>query len=361
MAKFKRFPVIAGVTALLLLVVLPGGGLIYYQTSAGEGCARCHEIRPSFDMWTNSTHRSIPCADCHGGPLTLDAGFHANNLRRVVRHVRDEVPAQILVMSWRDIERITNKCRECHQQEYAAWRTGPHSTTYADIFLDKEHNAKRLLMDDCLRCHGMHFPGSIEDLVTPLATQGPWKLLAPEIARQPAIPCIACHQVHRHGAPLGPRAQRKSRPPAVTEEIARPSLALFDRRTKVHLAVAGMPVPEVFEGERKVKVSPDQRQALCYQCHAPEPGAQAGSGDDRTGLGVHEGISCLACHQTHSQNTRASCAGCHPRWSNCGLDVETMDTTFKDPNSRHNIHTVKCADCHPKGIPPKRQQAQAGR
>ena len=102
-----------------------------------------------------------------------------------------------------------------------------------------------------------------------------------------------------------------------------------------------------------MRISPDQRQALCYQCHAPLASAQVGSGDDRTPLGVHEGISCLGCHQKHSQNTRQSCAGCHPRLSNCGLDVEKMDTTFANLKSPHNIHTVKCIDCHPKGVPKK--------
>jgi hypothetical protein len=31
-----------------------------------------------------------------------------------------------------------------------------------------------------------------------------------------------------------------------------------------------------------------------------------------------------------------------------------MDTTFKNPKSLHNIHTVKCIDCHTKGVPRKR-------
>ncbi len=33
-----------------------------------------------------------------------------------------------------------------------------------------------------------------------------------------------------------------------------------------------------------------------------------------------------------------------------------MDTTFLSATSKHNIHWVKCADCHPKGIPKKRAQ-----
>ena len=38
----------------------------------------------------------------------------------------------------------------------------------------------------------------------------------------------------------------------------------------------------------------------------------------------------------------------------CGLNVETMDTTFKSAKSPHNIHFVKCIDCHTKGIPKKK-------
>jgi hypothetical protein len=40
--------------------------------------------------------------------------------------------------------------------------------------------------------------------------------------------------------------------------------------------------------------------------------------------------------------------------SNCGLDVEKMDTTFASKNSKHNVHWVKCADCHTKGVPKKK-------
>ena len=108
-----------------------------------------------------------------------------------------------------------------------------------------------------------------------------------------------------------------------------------------------------------MRIAPDARQATCYQCHAPDHTFQAGSGDDRTCVGVHEGLSCLACHTGHDQDARASCALCHPRLSNCGLDVETMDTTFKSSTSGHNIHFVKCEDCHPKGVPKRRQRTAA--
>jgi c(7)-type cytochrome triheme protein len=142
------------------------------------------------------------------------------------------------------------------------------------------------------------------------------------------------------------------------QEIMRPSVGLFDRRTQLNISAKDLPIPAMFDGARLVKMSPDRRQSLCYQCHAALANMQIGTGDDRTPMGVHEGLSCLACHQKHGQFTRQSCADCHPRLSNCGIDVEKMDTTFLNPKSKHNVHWVKCADCHPKGVPKKKVAAE---
>jgi hypothetical protein len=247
------------------------------------------------------------------------------------------------------------RCENCHRNEAAAWRAGPHAVAYETLFLDPKHNRERQLMDDCLRCHGMHFEGSISDLVTPIDHKGPWKLKDPARAKRPAIPCLTCHSIHQTGRPQPPRdRQRVSRK---GEDVLRPSLGLFDRRSLRTISLRNLPLPRVLDGERPVKMSPDPRQALCYQCHAPLAHPQVGSGDDRTPMGVHEGLSCAACHERHKQTTRASCANCHPRLSNCNRDVETMDTTFFDPKSKHNVHWVKCADCHPKGVPPRKARA----
>jgi hypothetical protein len=330
----KRLWIVPVVLAAVALLAVPAADL-YYKSSWGGGCARCHEIGPQYDAWQHSAHRTINCVECH-------ASSTATNVRRVATHLRGEVPAQVHLRA-EDVVAMLPRCRKCHQQEFAQWSTGPHSMTYAKAFFDKEHNRKQPLMDDCLRCHGMHFDGGIGEIIK-------------QPGSRPAIPCLSCHAVHRQGAPLiKPDLRVGSR-----QEIARPSLGFFDRRTRVHVAAAALPIPVVYDRDRRVKMSPDPRQSICYQCHAPESAMQAGTGDDRTPLGVHEGLSCLACHQKHGQATRQSCADCHPRLSNCGLDVEKMDTTFRDPKSAHNVHTVKCLDCHPKGPPPKRVVKDAG-
>ena len=340
----RRAPILWG--AATIVVVLGLGSIPamdhYYRASAGEGCARCHEIRFQMEEWQHSSHRNIACLDCHQSST-------ATNVRRVVHHLRGEAPEQIR-LGLNDVVKLAERCRSCHQQEFAQWKSGPHSTTYARIFTDPVHNHKRRLMDDCLRCHGMHFPGGIKEVVQPISTEGPWRLVDPKLTATAAIPCLACHSIHRAGEPMRKSDSRLG----PKQEVVRPSVALMDRRSQMHLSVQTLPIPVVMDGSRPVKMSPDRRQALCYQCHAPEASRLAGSGDDRTPMGVHEGLSCLACHQKHGMTTRASCAECHPRLSNCGLDVEKMDTTFLSPKSRHNIHTMRCADCHPSGIPVKR-------
>jgi len=350
---YRRLSFALAILAVAVLV-LPAASL-HYNYSGGRSCARCHEIWQPYTDWLTSTHRNVPCSACHGDVFTLEAGFHLKNIHRLLAHLRGEVPEQVRLKT-EDALRVGERCRKCHQQEYADWAAGPHGATYSEIFLDKNHNRQRRLMDDCLRCHAMHFEGGIGDLVTPVDTKGPWRLRDPRLADQPVIPCLSCHQMHRQGPPLV-RPAFKPLNPGPSQEIVRPSLALFDRRELDYIAVGRLPLPEMRDGERPVKISPDRRQALCYQCHAPLSSMEVGSGDDRTTIGVHEGLSCLACHETHGQKTRASCANCHPRLSNCGLDVEKMDTTFKSIKSPHNIHSVKCVDCHPKGVPEKRPRS----
>ena len=346
-----KFVWTAAPVLVALLLLLPVSS-VYYTATGGEGCAGCHEIRASYELWRQSTHRSVSCAACHGSSFTSGPSFHAANARRLMKHTEGDVPEQVQLKGL-DVVRMLERCKSCHRQEFADWQAGPHGSAFSKIFLDQKHNRQRLLMDDCLRCHGSYFDGGIRQLVTPIDTRGPWQFVDAEWANQPAIPCLTCHEMHRRGEPLHQPLQARPRP-AVGEAIQRPSLALFDRREQMNVAATDLPLPTMRDKDRPVRMSPDTRQALCYQCHAPLATRQVGSGDDRTGIGVHEGISCLACHEKHGETTRASCATCHPRLSNCGIDVEKMDTTFASAQSKHNIHFVKCGDCHTKGVPKKR-------
>lgn len=339
--------------AMLSLIVLIAlsfpGASVYYAARDGRSCARCHEIRPAYHAWAESTHRNVSCKECHGSLLTLDVGFHMNNLNQLITHLRGEAPSRVAI-SERNVARLMEACKRCHAQEYAQWEAGPHSVTYADIFLDETHNRARLLDDACTRCHGMFYDGPIYRLVTPIDVEGPWSLVNERLATQPTIPCMACHQIHAHGEPLALRKESS----AGQDEIHRPSLAFYDLRSQTHFGASDLPLPDMVDGdiELTLAISPDPRQGLCYQCHAPLTTFHALSGDDRTPVGVHQGVSCLACHQKHGQETRASCAACHPAYSNCGLDVIELAERFAQLTTPSpNFHSMRCVDCHTEGIP----------
>jgi cytochrome c554/c'-like protein len=355
----KRDWIVGGIVAgALVLLAVAGnyGSALYYAAGHGAGCADCHEMAMTVSALHGSPHSNAQCTDCH------EASVGAK-LRHIRAHLRGRSDETIRLRE-DDVRTMITNCRRCHQQEYASWHAGAHAASYGEIFTNAGHNAKRRLADDCFRCHGMYFEGGMRDLVAQNDPRGPWRLTRPELANEPAIPCLACHWVHREG-PMETRQKGQASAPAI-----RDSLAFYDRREEMHFRAASLALPQLYDGPRPIKVSPDPRQGVCYQCHAPRQpetetlaaknnwGPQAGSGDDRTPKGVHEGLSCMACHGGHNEDARASCANCHPAMSHCGLAVEKMDTTFADRKSAHNIHWVKCADCHQHGIPkPKTQSA----
>ena len=224
---------------------------------------------------------------------------------------------------------------------------------YSEVFLNTAHNKAEPIYEDCLRCHGMFFDkGTVHDIVEPLDTAGPWKLKNANLLARPAIPCFSCHQVHQSGNP------------GIRQNLETPSNLHYTRKKEIHTSFYyrrdSMYFPAVMltlQGinfqSKPVKISTDPNQSLCMQCHSPNAFNMGGTGDDRTPRGVHEGISCLACHDSHSNSAIASCTTCHPAISNCKLDVKKMNTTYFDRSSKNNIHFVGCTDCHTKGRPAK--------
>jgi hypothetical protein len=332
--RWSRLFLGLGLYCVVFLVTCAIGGLGYFHFgNPQDTCASCHEMTGVHSNWQASTHRTVHCRDCHGGSLTLDVHALEAHVDRFVRHfTRDPLkPARLLE---KHVLGLHESCGKCHPQAYADWQASRHSATYPRFFLDPKRNGTEPPANDCLRCHGMFFQGDIANLVTRSDSTGLWSLKDPGKAAQPAIPCLACHQVHV---------------PAAATPIAN----FYDHRERAHFPANLLPVASIFQGERAVKVSRDPRQRACLLCHAPDATHQLATADDRTPAGVHEGLSCRDCHWGHDNSAKASCNACHPADSHCGIEVQKMDTTFLSTASKHNVHTVACTDCHPQGIPQK--------
>lgn len=342
----KRRPVRTVVIVLIIFLGLSGAGVLgYFQFAPPEKtCLSCHEIQPAYELWKVSAHQQVACKACHGGSLT--AGIHGlvENAQRAIGHFRGAPDPEEIRLTERQVIRMQRQCRNCHAEAFAQWKAGGHAATYAQIFLDEIHNSVEQLNDDCLRCHGLFFAGSIDDLVTPISTEGPWHLLPSSRTDWPTMPCLACHEIHAEAvAPVGETAN--------SHHPIRAKVDFYDRHEKRHFSAAVLPDAHITLNGEPIRNSSDPRQRVCLQCHAPESSEHAGTSDDKTPRGVHEALSCLACHQAHSNDARGSCALCHPAMSNCGLDVTQMDTSYASSDSQHDIHFVACEDCHTEGVP----------
>ena len=335
---------------LVILVVIFSSFYTYWSVSSPDKtCLSCHEINNSYQIWLSSSHRNISCTECHG--TALSSGFHSlkEKFNMVRTHFQEETIEEIRLSEEQILESMES-CVRCHQSEYSGWLAGGHSATYESIFLNENQNTKYRPYSDCLRCHGMYFEGDISDLIDPVDNKGPWHLNDTAKSKDPVIPCMACHAMHFRGNVATrqdyafPERMEYNRPSWIS------SVSFYYRQEKLNFHSSLLQIPEINAEGTLLKVSDDQRQRICIQCHAPDVYHQSGTNDDRTPRGVHEGLSCLACHSTHSQDTKNSCKICHPVLSNCGLDVEKMNTTYSNIDSPNDIHFVTCFDCHQKNM-----------
>jgi hypothetical protein len=344
---------ITGSSVILLIVVLIASYSRWNAASPTKTCASCHEISRSVDLWSGSTHRNIACKECHG--TALSEGLHSVHEKGVMvfNHI-GKVRTDNIRISEVQLMDVMKRCEGCHQTEFAKWNSGGHAMNYSEVFLNSGHNKAEPVYEDCLRCHGMFYDkGTVSDIVEPLDTTGPWKLKNVRLADRPAIPCFACHQVHQAGQP-GTRHSLETPGLLHYSRLKETYTSFYYRRDSNYFPVALLRSQEINYQSVPLKVSQDPDQVLCIQCHSPNAFNMDGTDDDRTPRGVHEGISCLACHDSHSNSAVASCKNCHPAISNCKLDVEKMNTSYKDKSSKNNIHFVGCTDCHLKGRPIKR-------
>ncbi|MBN1996616.1 NapC/NirT family cytochrome c [candidate division KSB1 bacterium] len=348
--KIKRRKTIT-VIVFIVILVLSTGYSGWNAAHPRRSCASCHEISPSVETSLTSAHRSITCSQCHG--TALSSGIHSltEKMDMLFTHVSGrEKSSQDIRMSESQIVEIMERCRQCHQIQYADWKAGGHSATYAHIFLDSTHNRTERPYWDCFRCHGMFYEGTIYDLMEPVDNKGPWKLKNPAQANVPVMPCLSCHQIHSKNEPRQP-AMAHDHPRNIFYERDQRNIpfGLNVRADRMFLRADYFIVPGIFKDGKKVNTPAEYDYRLCVQCHSPNYTHEAGTEDDRTPTGVHEGLTCYSCHAAHSNNARESCGACHPAVSNCGLDVTAMNTSYISADSPNNIHSVACNDCHPKG------------
>ena len=144
---------------------------------------------------------------------------------------------------------MSEQCRNCHRQEFAAWQSGPHSANYTRIFLEKKHNAENMLIDDCLRCHGDTSKAALpawcpgESNGTVAAWRNPDLPTRPRCRAWRAIRCTGRGSQCR-------RPERKGGSPGDAGDRTPVAGFLRSANAESHVPVAELPVPTIVEGAR---------------------------------------------------------------------------------------------------------------
>lgn len=302
------------------VVVLITGGLligltsykVYTSLDPNMTCAQCHEITPACRTWQSSAHSDVRCIDCHGTALSDGISGLKEKLGMIYSHYVGEKTNEDIYLTEEQVLAVTARCAVCHQAEYANWETGAHSTTYRDIFMDKEHNQMEKPYWDCFRCHGMHYDGTIYDLMSLDGSVDKWYIKDSVQAVRPTITCLSCHQIHAE-SPQKKAYQVKSKEERLSlmERTKRPVTALYMRSDKRHLPADKLFQATMFDKDSLVQVTDDPNAWLCMQCHAPNNRREVGSSDDKTPIGMFEGRSCLECHDPHSNQLKNNYRNVH--------------------------------------------------
>ena len=151
-------------TAVLLLGLVAGalalGAAAVPLTNHPRFCATCHNIRPSYDSWLSSTHKTVTCVDCHVRPGVQ--GFLHDKVRAGLKDVAiyffgtptDAHNLQATVAS--------SVCQGCHQailrvSEIAVRDLPPPVKDVGLVMSHRQHMeafAKRGQGEGCTACHG---------------------------------------------------------------------------------------------------------------------------------------------------------------------------------------------------------------
>ncbi|MBN2273715.1 MAG: NapC/NirT family cytochrome c [Bacteroidales bacterium] len=341
----KRF-FISLLVLITILVFLQTGYIIWNTADPSKTCASCHEIRPSYDKWASSAHRASDCKTCHGTALSKGMRSIKDISGRILRHFSHDSLTEVR-LNEKQVGKMVDLCAECHQNEFSKWLTGGHSMRFTDVFLNQSQNKKVLPDQQCLHCHGMFYEGPVDELVSPVDTTGPWHIVSSMHEVRYAMPCLACHSIHTPGLTRISPDYANPEQKAYNLPATYPKAGFYDNITKRYFRADELSPVHTLQEDTTLLVSEDPLMRICFQCHTPDASHHARTVDDHLPAGVHEGLSCTACHQTHANDAMKSCRLCHPAISNCGLDVEKMNTTFADPGSPNDIHKVSCMDCHP--------------
>jgi uncharacterized repeat protein (TIGR01451 family) len=273
----------------------------------------------------------------------------------------------------------SKQCQACHPREWAEWSRSGHAMTLSAQLLNSDHNSSEQLDQTCVKCHSPELGTTpIGNIVQPLNTTGPWQLAGPyaNAGDTPSIPCLECHQPHTVQAPGLLPGMDFADESTFYRNVPAPqvsNLYIYDAFAQKYVDPQSI-APVLDLNGQAIPINDTRANRVCYTCHAtdraesnlfepntaPSGDNTVGTGDDRTLMGVHQGLQCVDCHMpggSHTFDPMSSCSQCHgPGATMASLAyVTTAHTSYTDPAlsmltgnmSSLNIHWLDKAQLWP--------------
>lgn len=125
----------------IVLAMVFATGAALKLTSTPQFCSSCHEMKPEFTTWQQTSHSKIACVQCHIEPGAANLVKHKlNSMTQLYEHLTGKVPNPITMS-----ETIKNDvCEQCHS-------TMRQVTASGDIIIPHDKHLKQGI--SCIACH----------------------------------------------------------------------------------------------------------------------------------------------------------------------------------------------------------------
>lgn len=313
-------------------------------------CLSCHATGIAGAPIVPADHQgrtNAMCTSCHRPGTSVST---TTTTSAVATSVPPAASAGMSLDTW-----SAKACQACHPREWNEWSRSGHAMTLSAQLLNSGHNSSEQLDQTCVKCHSPELGTvPIGNIVQPLNTNGPWQLVGQfaSLGDTPSISCLACHQAHPAKSPGLLPGMDFADESTFYRSVPAPqvsNLYIYDAFAQKH--IDPQPIAPVMNGDQAIPVNDTRANRVCYTCHAteraesnlfepntpPSGDNSVSTGDDRTLMGVHQGLQCVDCHMpggSHTFNPMSSCSQCHGQGGAAAplANVTSVRTSYTDPS-----------------------------
>ncbi|WP_434512000.1 cytochrome c3 family protein [Desulfitobacterium sp. AusDCA] len=307
----------------IVLAMVFATGAALKLTSTPQFCSSCHEMKPEYTTWQQTSHSKIACVQCHIEPGAVNLVKHKlNSMTQLYEHLTGKVPNPITMS-----ETIKNDvCEQCHS-------TMRQVTASGDIIIPHDKHLKQGI--SCIACHaGVVHGFATERGLTPKNDYETWteekaqKVTSFDDTKSTMEACLDCHdQVNAGKKPwLEKEGVAKTEKERVEESRAIKAMANGEKPLENATATSSKP-------SENATMHPPTIQ--CQACHSTMKTPNS-----------HSEATWGTTHGLEARKDVRVCAECHSRQKERAL--LKVNTDVKD-YVRGNAFCMNCHEKRPAG------------